>query len=107
MDNSYRSLGLGNPGELLCTSDFAKASDSTVCQKPHVGTPRFEREASWNKGCDWGYCPAKPLFTRTFTSTRRFSARPCAVSLVAVGSAVPMAPGAIMCRTGTLQSWIK
>jgi hypothetical protein len=53
------------------------------------------------------HCPARPLFTRILTSTRRFSARPCAVSLGAVGSAVPIAPGATTCRTGTLQSWIK
>jgi hypothetical protein len=53
------------------------------------------------------HCPARPLFTRTLTSTRRFSARPFAVSLDAAGSAVPIAPGAITCRTGTLQSWIK
>jgi hypothetical protein len=58
-------------------------------------------------GPEGPYCPARPLFTRTLTSTRRFSARPCADSLVAVGSAVPIAPGATTCRTGTLQSWIK
>jgi hypothetical protein len=56
---------------------------------------------------DFAYWPAMPLFTRTLTSTRRFSARPCAVSLAAAGSAVPIAPGATTCRTGTLQSWIK
>ena len=53
------------------------------------------------------YCPARPLLTRTLTSTRRFSARPDAVSLLAAGSASPIAPGAIMCRTGTLPSWIR
>jgi hypothetical protein len=53
------------------------------------------------------HCPARRLFTRTLTSTRRFWARPCAVSLGAAGSAVPIAPGATTCRTGTLQSWIK
>ena len=56
---------------------------------------------------DVAYDPETPLFTSTLTSTRRFSARPAAVSLGAAGSAVPIAPGAMMCRTGTLQSWIK
>ncbi len=53
------------------------------------------------------YCPLKPRFTNTFTSTRRFSALPWEVSLGADGSTVPMAPGATICRTGTLQSWTK
>jgi hypothetical protein len=51
--------------------------------------------------------PATPLFTSTLTSTRRLSARPSAVSLGAAGSAMPMAPGATMCRSGTLQFWSK
>src|SRR5579863_1496253 len=46
--------------------------------------------------------PATPLFTSTMTSTRRFSARPLADSLGAAGSAMPIAPGATMCRKGTL-----
>lgn len=37
---------------------------------------------------------ASPLFSRTFTSTRRFSARPDTVSFEATGAASPMAPGA-------------
>jgi hypothetical protein len=56
---------------------------------------------------DITYCPARPLLTRTLTSTRRFSARPAAVSLGAAGSAVPIAPGAMMWRIGTLQLWIR
>ncbi len=51
--------------------------------------------------------PARPLLTNTLTFTRRFSARPDADSLLAMGSALPIAPGATMCRTGTLQFSVK
>jgi hypothetical protein len=48
------------------------------------------------------YYPARPLLTSTLTFTRRFSARPDADSLLAMGSALPIAPGATMWRTGML-----
>jgi len=49
------------------------------------------------------YYPARPLLTSTLTFTRRFSARPDADSLLAMGLVLPIAPGATMCRTGMLQ----
>lgn len=48
-----------------------------------------------------------PLFTKTLTSTRRFSARPAAVSLLAAGWNSPIAPGATIRHTGTLHTRIK
>jgi hypothetical protein len=49
------------------------------------------------------YYPARPLLTSTLTFARRFSARPDADSLLAMGLVLPIAPGATMCRTGMLQ----
>src|SRR5262249_23766041 len=51
--------------------------------------------------------PVIPLLSSTFTSTRRFCARPSLVSLDAVAWYSPMAPGATTCRTGTLHFWVK
>src|ERR1700758_4044168 len=48
-----------------------------------------------------------PLLTRTFTSTRRFSARPALVSFGAFAPYSPIAPGATMCRIGTLPCCIR
>lgn len=53
------------------------------------------------------YWPAMPLFTRTLISTRRFSALPAAVSFDVAGPYSPIAPGATICRTGTLPCWTK
>ena len=78
-----------------------------ACITSSRNTHRLVHSTSIMKEVEVVYDPASPLFTRTLTSTRRFSARPCVVSLVAAGSASPMAPGAITCRTGILQSWIR
>src|SRR5262249_424422 len=51
--------------------------------------------------------PAMPLFNKTFTSTRRFCARPSLDALDTAGWYSPIATGATMCRTGTLQFWIR
>jgi len=97
---SLRARWIVEPG---CISLSGKLSDSQGQKVPGL-EPRVT--VSLARG-NVNYCPAMPLFTKILTSTRRFSARPCAVSLAAVGSAVPIAPGAITWRTGTLQSCIK
>jgi hypothetical protein len=76
-----------------------------ACITSSRDTHRLFHSTSIMKEVEVVYDPVRPLFTRTLTCTRRFSARPCVVSLVAAGSASPIAPGAITCRTGMLQSW--
>ena len=68
----------------------------------HNGSPRLFRSPRKTRKEQNVYCPATPLLTSTFTTTRRFSARPCADSLDATGLVSPIMPGATMCLIGML-----
>ena len=87
-------LMVTDDGQALCAIITGNRRD--LC--PHSkGSRRFDVSQQPR------HIPAMPLFNRIFTSTLRFCALPYLDSLDAAGSYSPIAPGATMCRTGTLQ----
>jgi Kelch motif len=81
---------------------------SAISDANGEGKRRVVRQPEAGIASSYGlYLAAMPLFTRTSTSTLRFSVRPSAVSFEAAGFETPIAPGVTMCRTGTSQSWSK